>query len=573
MQLQQKFQALFDRLDPNSPASGEELRALLAQYPMEFRTWAVAWIRNGGRGPRAHLLLRLLHQKNMLRSLLVNAGAIPLRDAVRIARLAQHSIANLDRIVADTIRDGTVAQATRALQVLHHVPLTGRVVPGLAAALQNTNPKIRSLVSKLLGRICDDPASIHTLLRDRDARVRANTVEGFWGSTHPLARDLMRRCLTDPDNRVAANAALGLFKIGDPDGIEALRIMSAHPDHRHRISATWGIVQTRGPALLPALEALAADRIPKVREAAQTALARMRNPVELQRERSLVVRVSQAYRMSDEGLRLRAWVGDLDENPLEDLSAGSFRVFQGELQLTQRQVQLPAQADRLITVLWLVEGTLPPAVCAKAHDAIVGAMRHRKRRDLHCLVGPDLRAALAFSSDIGQLDDALHQAAALETAKPAERPASGWSERLFRALALASSRPGCRAAVAFSNGVPLEAAVDVSRLTQHALDGEIAIHVVAYRPQPESEAEWQRIASTTQGSYRAAGEEDELQHAFWCVFSQLASSYAISVRGVCGDDGAFRLQVESSAEYGETAFEAAPQPAGDRLSTPGVHVK
>src|SRR3970040_2384499 len=194
MQLQQKLQALLDDLDTESPQKRDELRALLSKYPMEFRTWAVAWICNGGRGPRAHHLLRLLHQKNLLRSLLVNPGAIPLKDAVRVARLAQHSIANLDWIVADTIREGTVTQAARALQVLQHVPLTSRVVPGLAEALRNPNAKIRSLVSKLLGRLCDDPAAIHALLQDADARVRANAVEGFWGSSHPVAREMMRRC-------------------------------------------------------------------------------------------------------------------------------------------------------------------------------------------------------------------------------------------------------------------------------------------------------------------------------------------------------------------------------------------
>jgi hypothetical protein len=80
MQLHQKLQGLLDQPDAESPRVHEELRAMLAQYPMEFRTWAVAWIRNGGRGSQAHLLLRLLHQENLLRSLLVNPGAIPFRS-------------------------------------------------------------------------------------------------------------------------------------------------------------------------------------------------------------------------------------------------------------------------------------------------------------------------------------------------------------------------------------------------------------------------------------------------------------------------------------------------------------
>jgi HEAT repeat protein len=567
MQLQRKLQALIHQIDPDSPRQCDELRLLLALHPMEFRTWAVAWICNGGRGPRAYLLLRLLHQKDMLRSLLVNPGAIPLRDAVRVARLAQHSIANLDWIIADTIREGTVTQAARALRVLQHVPLTGRVVPGLAAALRDPNPKIRSLVSKLLGRICDDPASIHALLQDRDARVRANTVEGFWGSNHPVARDLMRRCLGDADNRVATNAALGLYKAGDPDGIEAFRILSSHPNPRHRMSAAWGITQTADRALLPELEVLAEDRISKVREAAGAALARLRNPRRQQGEPGLLVKVSQVYRRAEGGLRLSVFVTDPDDNPMENLAAESFRVSQGEVALPAQQVQAPAQGDGLITIVWLSDESLDPEVRTKAHSTIVGAMRHRRKRDLHCAVGPGLHAALAFSADLGQLDGALKQAGS------DARPVPDWSERLFRAVTLASSRAGCPAVVAFSGGSRLEGSMDVDRFIQQALKCEIAVHVVVYATQGKAAAEWQHIASATQGTYRLVGDEDQLQHAFWYLFAQLSGSYSITVSGVSGERAEFRLAVRSTAGDGETWFEPLPQQSADAVPTAVRHVK
>lgn len=566
MQLQQKLQELLDQLDTESPQKRDQLGALLSRYPMEFRTWAVAWICNGGRGPRAHMLLRLLHQKNMLRSLLVNPGAIPLRDAVRVARLAQHSISNLDWIIADTIREGTVTQAARALQVLQHVPLTSRVVPGLAAALRNPNAKIRSLVSKLLGRLCDNPAAIHALLQDSDARFRANTVEGFWGSSHAMARDVMRKCLRDPNHRVAANAALGLCKIGDPDGIEALLIMSSHPDHRHRISAAWGIAQNADPALLPALEALAEDRIPKVREVARAALARVRNPADLHAEPGLLVAVSQAYRGSGGGLRLRAFVTDRDDNPMENLSADSFWVFQGAVVLPRHEIQLPAQRGALITILWLAEECLTQQVRTKAHDAILEAMRPNRAEDLHCVLGAGLHT-LAFSADIGQLSDALNQANSNTNAVP------GWSESLFRALMLAASRSGCRAVVAFSGGSPLQGSMDVDRFVQQAVKSEIAVHVVVFETGAEVAPEWQRIASATQGSYRVIDDEDELQPAFWSVFAQLSSAYMISVNGASEEEAEFRLKVRSTGGDGETRFEPLPRQAGDTIPAGGRHVK
>jgi HEAT repeats len=562
MQLQRKLQALLQDLDPESPQKCDELRLWLAQYPMEFRTWAVGWICSGGRGPRAHLLLRLLHQKDMLRSLLVNPGAIPLRDAVRVARLAQHSIPNLDWMIADTIREGTVTQAARALRVLQHVPLTGRVVPGLAAALRDTNPNIRSLVSKLLGRICDDPDSIHALLKDRDARVRANTVEGFWGSTHPLARDLMRRCLADADNRVATNAALGLCKISDPDGIEALRMLGSHADPRHRISAAWGMAQAADPALLPDLEVLAEDRISKVREAARAALLSTRHPGQRQSEPGLLVQVSQAYRVSQQTLQLRAFVTDADDNPLETLSAETLRVWQGAAVLPTYEVRPPAYGDALITVVWLADERLGKEVRTKGHAAIVSAMGHRRQKDLHCVVGPGLHAALAFSADVRQLAEALKQAGSNTSAVP------DWNERLFRALTLAASRPGCRAAVAFSSGSPLEGSMDVDRFAQQASSNAIEVHVVVYQTQPAVAPEWQHIAAATRGTYRLVSDEDALQHAFWCVFTQLSSSYSITVRGVSDEQAEFRLEVRSVSGHGQTVFEPLTRQAAGTVPAP-----
>jgi hypothetical protein len=567
MQLQERLQELLDDPDAASPRNSDELRGLLARYPMEFRTWAVAWICNGGRGPRAHLLLRLLHQKNLLRSLLVNPGAIPLRDAVRVARLAQHSIANLDWIVADTIREGTVTQAARALQVLQHVPLTGRVVPGLAAALRNPNAKIRSLVSKLLGRLVDNPAAVRSLLQDSDARVRANAVEGFWGSSHPMARDVMRRGLLDSNNRVAANAALGLCKIGDPDGVEALRVMSTHPDHRHRISAAWSIAQLADPALLPALDALAEDRISKVREVARGALARARNPTGLRGEPSLLVSVSRACRTPQGSLRLNAFVTDDDDNPMENLPPDSFRVFRDEVMLPVHTLQPPALRGPLITILWLVEEDLTEQARTKAHDAIVGAMQHCRPEDLYCVVGAALRSPLAFSADPGQLDDALKQAGSSTNAVPDGR------ERLFRALLLAASRSGCRAGVAFSSGSPPQGSIDVDRFVQQAVKGDITVHVVVFGVGPEISPEWQRIATATQGSYRVVGDEEDLQHAFWWVFSQLSNSYLIAAHGASEGDAEYRLEVRTAGGHGGVRFEPALREAGDTASAGGRHVK
>jgi hypothetical protein len=524
---------------------------------MEFRTWAVRWICNGGHGSGALLLLKLLHQKNLLRNLLVNPGAMPLRDAIRLAKLAQHSIANFDWTIADTIREGSETQASRALQILQHLPLSGRVVPGLATALRTRSGKIRSLVSKLLGRLCDNPAAIRALFEDTDPRVRANAVEGLWGSDHPAARNMLRKSLRDSNNRVAANAALGLSKIRATEGIEALRRMSSHPDPRFRISAAWCIGQFADPALLPCLEALAEDRAPKVCEAARAALGRALHPGQQGGVR-LMVSVTNAYQTADGSLRLRAFVADGEDNPV-DLSVESFRVFQGETALPGRETRPPARREPLVTILCLADEALPHDVQGAAREGVLTAMHLKRPDDLHCVAGSSVMPMLAFSSDLGQLGDALYRAVTRAD------PGSDWSESLLRAMTLAAARSGCPTVIAFSGGSPGVNPRQAERIVQAAVQSEIAVHAVVFAEAGAANV-WAEIATATRGSYRVVQQENELQDAFWSVFSRISSAYAIAVGPAAASSAApggdFRLEVRSAAGYGEAPFDPLPAREG-----------
>lgn len=542
MQLLHQFETL---LRGRSPRNRDLLDALAARHPMEFRTWAVAWICDGGHGPKAHRLLRILHQNQLLEDLLTNPAAMPLRDAIRVARLAQHSIAHFDRVVAETIGGGTEAQVKRALQLLQHLQLTDGVNPGLAKALFNRNERIRSLVSRLLGRLCDNRATIGALLNDRDARVRANAVEGLWGSNHPVALDLLQRALRDPNNRVAANAALGLFKIGDPSGIESLRRMSNHPHPRHRISAAWCIGQTADPDLCPLLEVLADDPVPRVREAAQSASSWLQRP-EQEGSADLTVAVWQAYYSRGGGLQLRTYVADNDNNVLH-LSADRFRICHGSNVLSRPRVRPPQERNDLITIFWMADESLPTETRNEAREAILDAMHYKRPRDLHCVVGATVRPALALSADLGQLAEALHQAAP-------DKPVLDWSGSLFRALQLAASRPACRTVLAFTGGAPLHGSVDTERLVKNAIQGKITVHSVVFADRAVA-PEWFQIASATQGTYRAVRTQKELRDAFWRVFAELSSAYMLDVAVPPEiQSREFLLEVRSGSGYSKVPF-------------------
>jgi hypothetical protein len=546
MQLHKKFQEL---LTGASSPQRAELAALASKCPAEFRTWAVRWICNGGHGADALLLLKLLHQKKLLHGLLVNPGAMPLRDAIRVAKFAQQSITDFDWAIAGTIPKGTETQASRALQILQHLQLSGRVVPGLAVALRHPSGKIRSLVSKLLGRLCDNPAAIRALLEDTDARVQANAVEGLWGSDHRAALGILQRLSRDSHNRVAANAALGLAKISAPEGVEAVVRMSRHPDPRFRISAAWCIGQLADPALVPYLEKLATDPIAKVSEAARAALGRALHP-EQQGGAQLTVAVSQAYRTANGSVRLRAFVGGGDETPV-DLSVSSLRVFEGQTVLPGREMRPPARRDPLVTVVCLADEALTHDIQDAAREGILTAMHLKRPDDVHCVVGSSVMPMLSFSTDLGQLGDALDRPAK-------EDPSADWSESLLRALRLAGSRTGCRAVLAFCGGIPLAKPICVDSVVQSAVRNEIAVHVVVF-DETEAANAWAEIASATRGSYRVVQQEAELQDAFWSVFLRISSAYAIAVGPAPASSakpgGEFRLEVRSTAGYGEARFE------------------
>ena len=199
-------------------------------------------------------------------------------------------------------------------------------------------------------------------------------------------------------------------------------------------------------------------------------------------------------------------------------------------------------------------------------------MRTGARRDLHCVVGPGLHAALAFSADVGQLDDALQHGRA-RNGQPAERRcrtgASGFSGRWRWRRRARDAAPSSR----FPTVCRSRARWISIASTQQALRSEIEVHVVVYGRRRRSRRNGNGSLPQRSGSYRLAGDEDELQHAFWCVVLAASQRLRDQVRGFAEKKRSSAWKSESSAEHGETAFEPPRQTAGDRLPNAGVHVK
>ena len=253
----------------------EEILQRLAENPLGFRICAFELVRQGVESSRASYLLRLLHEKGLLLDALVSPSALTLEDADRIANIARRDIPNFARMVARTVRNGSVDEIARALDVLQRIPVSQSLLPLLKIGLRHENPKVRSRASKLWGKVRKNVLSSGTIFEDADPRVRANLIEALWQSEHPSVKPALEVALQDRNGRVAANAALGLYKLGEEKAATALEKLASLDSEPHRCSAAWGMGETKDVRFLPSLKNLARDPSAAVREISTAAMIKI----------------------------------------------------------------------------------------------------------------------------------------------------------------------------------------------------------------------------------------------------------------------------------------------------------
>ena len=80
------------------------------------------------------------------------------------------------------------------------------------------------------------------LVRDEDARVRANFMEGLWNfAASDHCRRLFRQALEDSNHRVVGNALVGLHRLGETHTVIAhLSKMARRPEVLFRAAAVVG---------------------------------------------------------------------------------------------------------------------------------------------------------------------------------------------------------------------------------------------------------------------------------------------------------------------------------------------
>jgi HEAT repeat protein len=164
----------------------------------------------------------------------------------------------------------------RILELLSEVSPPERLYPALRAALNHSEPHVRSKAALVLGRKVENPDILRQLASDHDARVRANTVQALWGRKNEAITAIFTQALADLHHRVSANAAYGLYLI-DPAGhpVRLVRfIRNPHP--RFRRAGAWILRKIGDPANLPILQPLVTDKNAEVRSSAFSALVALR---------------------------------------------------------------------------------------------------------------------------------------------------------------------------------------------------------------------------------------------------------------------------------------------------------
>jgi hypothetical protein len=272
-----------DEFEYNPPAM-QFIRRLVKEEPDLFFAAAAERLCSPARSETSRFLARLVLQRQSLLRKLANPAfgsreraidlfrrfldADPFAD-VRLARLfpgrglgATHSLSG--------------AEAERALDILDVTSRGLRLLPLMGHLPESQDPRISAKATLFVGKRVRSPDWTERQLSRSDQRVRANAVEGLWGSRNPKALRIFEDCSADGANRVAGNALVGLHVAGRNDVEEVLLIRSSSPDSRLRATAAWAMGQIGGELFSSHLAHLVRDEHVEVRSMALRAISQLR---------------------------------------------------------------------------------------------------------------------------------------------------------------------------------------------------------------------------------------------------------------------------------------------------------
>jgi HEAT repeat protein len=215
------------------------------------------------------------HQLSLIAESLLKPKRLSLSQAVRIASALCKQARDFDVRLLEVLESEprTVAEISRALQILTQISDGRRLVAGMQRLVARPEPSIRAQASFLAARGVHNREWIARHLEDPDPRVRANVIEGSW--TWLADRNLLLQAARDSHHRVACNALIRLHRVGSPEVPRLIQELAKKPDPRFRIALAWAIGETLDPSLQPHLLHLRSDSDARVRWKALHALRRI----------------------------------------------------------------------------------------------------------------------------------------------------------------------------------------------------------------------------------------------------------------------------------------------------------
>ena len=263
----------------NPSEAARKIRELAAKSPERVVETVLPLYEAGNRGGAARFLASLLSSEDRTAAKLCDPAA-SLDGSVCVAKaLTQHEPYFYTRFAKSLLLDDRMTDAARqrGLAILRKLGNGRGLIPVLIQFLRDRDGRIRSKAALMLGQIMSAQGIMDRLMRDEDARVRANFVEGLWTCTASVdCRPLFRHALEDPNHRVVGNALVGLHRLGENrDVIGHVGKMARHPEALFRAAAAWAMGQTDEKRYTGVLRYMVRDPDPAVRLNALRSLRRV----------------------------------------------------------------------------------------------------------------------------------------------------------------------------------------------------------------------------------------------------------------------------------------------------------
>jgi len=272
------LQSLVPGVETDPVQARRGLQQAFESEPVQFLLAFMELARRGETGPGMDYVAGLLTTKTATFDFLSNPVLCNFADAVSLAKRILIADPGLDVKLAQHARESkwldgdSDVYLIRLLEVLSQISSGNRILPSLMQMLRREDPRIKSKVALLIGRVNKDAYWVESYLSEADPRVRANVVEALYGDASPNSVRILRQALRDVHHRVVANAWVGLYLAGETDAAEGLMRMSQSQKEWFQAASAWGMGRCADEGFIPTLQELGKSKYPTVRRCAIRAL-------------------------------------------------------------------------------------------------------------------------------------------------------------------------------------------------------------------------------------------------------------------------------------------------------------